>query len=81
MNDVGDIIDNIVKVIRDPGVQVDMSGFIFALIVSAIVGAIVSALYQVFYENRATGAQIHRCFLLMSPSITALFIAIQFSGK
>jgi hypothetical protein len=74
-----DILDKIGRLIRDPGVQIDTTGFIFALIISSIVGLIISALYQMFYENRATGSQIHRCFLLMSPSITALFIAIQFS--
>lgn len=67
------------RLIRDPSIEVDMTGFIFALLVSCIVAMAVSALYQIFYENRATGSQIHRSFLLMGPSITALFIAIQFS--
>lgn len=58
---------------------IDIYGFAVALLISIIVGVVVSSLYQVFYENRATGSQIHRSFLLLSPSITALFIAIQFS--
>jgi len=74
-----DILEKIERLIRDPGVQIDTTGFIFALVVSAITGMLISALYQIFYENRATGSQIHRSFLLMAPSITALFIAIQFS--
>ncbi len=74
-----DILEKLGRLVRDPAVQVDLWGFIFALVVSAIVGVVVSALYQMFYENRATGAQVHRSFLLMAPSITALFIAIQFS--
>ncbi|MBI1926027.1 DUF4956 domain-containing protein, partial [Candidatus Poribacteria bacterium] len=74
------IINEASKLINNPHAQpITVTGFIFALILSAIVAYIVSALYQVFYENRATGSQIHRCFLLLSPSITALFIAIQFS--
>jgi len=72
-------LNKIAKLITDPGVQIDVTGFTFALLISALVGLFVSALYQVFYEDRATGTQIHRSFLLMSPSITALFIAIQFS--
>jgi hypothetical protein len=72
-------LDKIGRLIRDPGVQIDTTGFIFALLVSALVGMIVSALYQMFYEDRATGSQINRCFPLMAPSITALFVAIQFS--
>ena len=74
-----DILEKIGRLVRDPGVQVDLWGFMFALGLSALVGVIISALYQMFYENRATGAQVHRSFLLMAPSITALFIAIQFS--
>lgn len=74
-----EILNKIERLVQDPAVQVDLWGFIFALGVSAIVGVLVSALYQIFYENRATGAQVHRSFLLMAPSITALFIAIQFS--
>lgn len=73
------VFDRIGRLIRDPGVQIDTTGFIFALLVSALVGMIISALYQMFYEDRATGSQINRCFPLMAPSITALFIAIQFS--
>lgn len=74
-----DVLTKIANLIRDPGVQIDITGFVFALIVSALVGVFVSYLYQSFYQNRATGSQIHRSFLLLSPSITALFIAIQFS--
>jgi len=76
---VQQVLGKIGKLIQDPGVQIDITGFIFALIVSALVGLYISYLYRTFYENRATGSQIHRSFLLLSPSITALFIAIQFS--
>ena len=73
------VLGKIANLIQDPGVQIDVTGFIFALIVSTLVGFFISYLYQTFYQNRATGSQIHRSFLLLSPSITALFIAIQFS--
>lgn len=74
-----DVFGKITNLIQDPGVQIDITGFIFALIVSTLVGLFVSYLYQTFYQNRATGSQIHRSFLLLAPSITAIFIAIQFS--
>lgn len=76
---MNDVFDKIGRLIRDPAMQIDTTGFIFGLLVSAVVGLIVSLLYQFFYEDRATGSQVHRCFPLMAPSITALFIAIQFS--
>jgi hypothetical protein len=76
---MADILDKIARLVRDPGVQVDATGFMFAMLVSVLVALIVSVLYQLFYEDRATGSHIHRAFLLLGPSITALFIAIQFS--
>src|SRR5688572_21482633 len=76
---MNEVFDKIGRLIRDPGMQIDTTGFVFGLLISACVGLIVSLLYQHFYEDRATGSQVHRCFPLMAPSITALFIAIQFS--
>ncbi|MDB5104057.1 MAG: hypothetical protein JWP91_1746 [Fibrobacteres bacterium] len=76
---MNEVLEKIGRLVQDPSIEVDLTGFLFALIVSAFVGVAVSAMYQMFYENRATGSQIHRSFLLISPSITALFIAIQFS--
>lgn len=76
---MGEILDKIGRLVRDPSVEVDMVGFLFALAISAVMSVAVSALYQVFYENRSTGSQIHRSFPLIGPSITALFIAVQFS--
>lgn len=58
---------------------IDIYGFTFALLVSLVIAVLIASLYQVFYEQRATGSQIHRSFLLLGPSITGLFIAIQFS--
>src|SRR5690606_23112692 len=76
---MGEILDKVGQLVRDPSMQVDMVGFVFALVMSAFMSIAVSALYQFFYENRSTGSQIHRSFLLMGPSITTLFIAVQFS--
>ncbi len=50
-----------------------------ALIGSLISSFLVSFLYVKFYSSRATGSQVHRSFMLIGPSITAIFIAIQFS--
>jgi hypothetical protein len=50
-----------------------------ALIGSLASSFLVSFLYVRFYGSRATGSQVHRSFMLLGPSITAIFIAIQFS--
>ena len=76
---MNDLLGQIGRLVRDPSVQIDVCGFVIALIVSAMVSIVVAGLYQFFYEDRATGSRIHRSFMLMGPSITALFIAVQFS--
>lgn len=72
-------LQQIQQLMRSPGVQVSIGDFVLALFLSVASAVIISVLYQLLYENRATGSQIHRSFLLIAPSITALFIAIQFS--
>jgi hypothetical protein len=74
-----DALRKIAALIRDPDVTIDTQAFVFALIISLIVSFGLSLLYQAFYEDRATGSQVHRSFILLGPSITALFIAIQYS--
>lgn len=74
-----DALERLSGLFGDPAIEVDLLTFMFAMLVSSLVGVVVAALYQVFYEQRATGSRINRSFPLMAPSITALFIAIQFS--
>jgi hypothetical protein len=74
-----DALSKIAALVKDPNVTVDTTTFVVALIVSLLVAFYIAALYRLFYENRATGSQIHRSFMLLGPAITALFIAIQFS--
>ncbi len=76
---MNELLEKIGRLVRDPSVQIDVFGFVVALIVSALVSVVVAYLYQIFYEDRATGSRVNRSFLLLGPSITALFIAVQFS--
>jgi hypothetical protein len=72
-------LQKIAGFIRDPNVTIDTTAFVLALVASLIVSTGLAYLYRFFYEDRATGSQVHRSFVLLGPSITALFIAIQFS--
>src|SRR6185503_4671479 len=74
-----EVAGKIGRLLREPGMQVDTVGFVFGLLTAFVVSVAISALYQTFYENRATGSQLHRAFPLLGPAITAIFIAIQFS--
>jgi hypothetical protein len=49
------------------------------LVVSLLTSILMSWLYLVFYEGRSTGTQIHRAFPLIGVSVTAIFLAVQFS--
>ncbi|NCC52686.1 MAG: DUF4956 domain-containing protein [Spartobacteria bacterium] len=56
-----------------------LGAFIICLLASVVSSFIVEVMYSVFYENRATGSQIHRSFILLGPAITFLFISVQLS--
>lgn len=49
------------------------------LVTSLLTSLLMSWLYVLFYEGRGTGTQIHRAFPLIGVSVTAIFLAIQFS--
>lgn len=59
--------------------QIRPEQFLLLVFISLLVSFFISYLYLTFYKNRATGSQIHRAFPLLGVSITAIFIAIQFS--
>jgi len=59
--------------------QIGFAGFVVLLLISLASSLLASFLYLQFYSNRATGSQVHRAFPLLGISITAIFIAIQFS--
>jgi hypothetical protein len=52
---------------------------LLALAGSLFSSLLISYLYVRFYGRRGTGSEIHRSFLIVGPSITAIFIAVQFS--
>ena len=59
--------------------QLGLAGFVVLLLISLASSLLASFLYLHFYSSRATGSQVHRAFPLLGISITAIFIAIQFS--
>jgi hypothetical protein len=59
--------------------EIGIAGFIVLMLVSLASSLLAAFLYLHFYANRATGSQVHRAFPLLGVSITAIFVAIQFS--
>ena len=49
------------------------------MLASLLCSIFIAFLYTRFYQQRATGSSVHRSFHLLGPSITAIFITIQFS--
>lgn len=71
---------NLLKQLASEGtLTIDLQSFIVCILISILVAWITSLMYLLFYENRATGSQIHRAFVLICPSITMLFICVQLS--
>ena len=59
--------------------EIGIGGFVVLMLVSLASSLLAAFLYLQFYANRATGSQVHRAFPLLGVSITAIFVAIQFS--
>ena len=59
--------------------EIGFMPFLVALGMSLLCALFISFLYVRFYQNRSTGSMVHRAFPLLGVSITAIFIAIQFS--
>lgn len=59
--------------------QVGFFPFLAVMVVSLFSSFFISFMYVRFYKARSTGSQIYRAFPLLSLSITAIFITIQFS--
>jgi hypothetical protein len=50
-----------------------------AISLSLIASIMVYIMYQLFYKSRNIGAGVDRCFIVIGPAITALFLGIQSS--
>jgi hypothetical protein len=59
--------------------EIGIAGFVLLMLVSLVSSLVAAFLYLQFYASRATGSQVHRAFPLLAVSITAIFVAIQFS--
>ena len=72
-------LETIEELLSSRSTEMGPAAMLLALVVSMLTAGLIAALYRIFYEDRSTGSQVHRSFLLIGPAITALFIAIQFS--
>lgn len=59
--------------------QIGFFPFLGVMGISLFSSFLVALLYVRFFKSRSTGSQIYRAFPLLGISITAIFIAIQFS--
>jgi hypothetical protein len=59
--------------------QIGILPFLVLLSAAAVSSLVVAALYQYYFSQAATGAHIYRAFPLLGLTVTALFVAVQFS--
>ena len=59
--------------------EVGLGGLLFLMVLSLASSLFIAWLYRYFYSAGATGSDVHRAFPLLGISVTAIFIAIQFS--
>jgi hypothetical protein len=61
------------------GIPLTATEICVALVVALVCSIVVMFMYYYFYGRENVGAGVQRSFLLLGPSITALFLGIQFS--
>ena len=59
--------------------RLSLIAIIIKIGLSLIASIAVYFMYQIFYKSRNIGAGVDRCFLIIGPAITALFLGIQSS--
>ena len=67
------------QLMKGETISLGTGAFGLCLLASIVASLLAEAMYLLFYDNRATGSQIHRAFLLLGPSITFLFVSVQLS--
>lgn len=64
---------------RGGNLSLEWGGFALAMAGSVAAALLAEFMYDLFYEERATGSNLQKSFLLLGPSITFLFLCIQLS--
>ena len=59
--------------------EIGFMPFLAVVGISLLCALFISLLYRHFYAARATGSRVHHSFPLLSISVTAIFLCIQFS--
>ena len=59
--------------------EIGFMPFLAVVGISLLCALFISLLYRHFYAARATGSRVHHAFPLLSISVTAIFLCIQFS--
>lgn len=53
--------------------------YLLAILMSLVFSLIFNAIYQLYSSRTATESSVNRSFVLIAPSVTAIFLVIQFS--
>ncbi len=76
-------MEELIKQLTDFGerglAQTGLPVLALAMAVSLVSSLFIAHLYRVFYQSRAIGSGVQKSFPMLGPSITAVFITIQFS--
>ena len=67
------------QLMKGESISLGTGAFGICLLASILASLLAEAMYLLFYENKATGSQMHRAFILLGPAITFLFVSVQLS--
>lgn len=69
------LIDELTK----SSTNVDFFGFVVSILISLLGSVIVMLMYLYLYDKKDSASGVHNSFVVIGPSVTAMFLGIQFS--
>lgn len=70
-----DLLDGLSK----NNTNIDLIGFALCILISLLGSIIVMFMYLYLYDRKNSASGVYKSFLLIGPSVTGMFLAIQFS--
>jgi len=72
-------LKNLIDSLGQNAANIDLGGFVLCIFISLLASVLVTLMYLFLYEHKNSGSGVYKSFLIIGPSVTAMFLAIQFS--
>ncbi len=76
---MNDYLQSLIDELTKSSTNVDFFGFAVSILIALLGSLIVMFMYLYLYEKKDSGSGVYKSFVVIGPSVTAMFLGIQFS--